>query len=121
VKFFWRGNFYDEEGRSLLFHAGFDIIAVIVKHFRSKMMIKALKQQGIVGKAGKIELHSPELEEGTSVDIIILVSDSEPDTTEYLLSTEANRRELSEAMERVENQENLVTITAKEWHEKYRI
>ena len=84
-------------------------------------MIRAIKQKGIVGREGKIELYSLELEEGTSVDIIILVSDTESDTTEYLLSTEANQRELSKAIERIENKENLVTITAKEWHEKYSI
>ena len=55
------------------------------------------------------------------MDIIILVSDSEPDTTEYLLSTEANQRQLSEAIDRIENKENLVTITTKEWREKYSI
>ena len=84
-------------------------------------MIRAIKQKGIVGREGKIELYSVELEEGTDVDIIILVSDSEPDTTEYLLSTEANQRQLSEAIDRIENQENLVTITTKEWSEKYSI
>ena len=84
-------------------------------------MIRAIKQKGIVGREGKIELYSTELEEGTNVDIIILVSESEPDTTEYLLSTEANQRELSEAIDRIENKENLVTITVKEWHEKYSI
>lgn len=55
------------------------------------------------------------------MDIIILVSDPETDTTEYLLSTEANQRQLSEAIDRIENQENLVTITTKEWREKYSI
>jgi len=70
-------------------------------------VIRAIKQKGIVGREGKIELHSLELEEGTSVDIIILVSDTESDTTEYLLSTEANQRELSKAIERIENKENL--------------
>ena len=84
-------------------------------------MIRAIKQKGTVGREGKIELYSAELEEGTDVDIIILVSDSEPDTTEYLLSTEANQRQLSEAIDRIENQENLVTITTKEWREKYSI
>jgi len=65
--------------------------------------------------------NATELEEGTDVDIIILVSDPEPDTTEYLLSTEANQRQLSEAIDRIENKENLVTITVKEWREKYSI
>jgi antitoxin YefM len=88
---------------------------------REKIMIRAIKQKGIVGREGKIELYSAELEEGTDVDIIILVSDPEPDTTEYLLSTEANQRELSEAIDRIEKKENLVTITVKEWREKYSI
>jgi antitoxin YefM len=88
---------------------------------REKIMIRAIKQKGIVGREGKIELYSTELEEGTDVDIIILVSDPEPDTTEYLLSTEANQRELSEAIDRIEKKENLVTITVKEWREKYSI
>ena len=101
--------------------AGFDIITLIAWHLRRKIVIRAIKQKGIVGREGKIEIHSTELEEGTDVDIIILVSDTELDTTEYLLSTEANQRQLSEAIERIENKENLVTITAKEWREKYSI
>ena len=82
-------------------------------------MIKAVKQKGIVGKQGKIEVQSSELLEGTEVEIIILIPSSQTDTTEYLLSTEANRQELLSAMERVEKQENLVSISSEEWHEKY--
>lgn len=82
-------------------------------------MIKAAKQKGIVGKQGKIEIQTPELPEGTEVEIIVLVSAPEVDTTEYLLSTDANRRELLEAIERVNNQDSLVIITPEEWHEKY--
>ncbi|ACB51055.1 hypothetical protein cce_1705 [Crocosphaera subtropica ATCC 51142] len=84
-------------------------------------MIKAIKQKGIVNKDGKIEVQSPELQEGTEVEVIILVTSSETDTTEYLLSTEANKRELLEAIERVEKQEELITIKPEEWHEKYSI
>ena len=82
-------------------------------------MIKAAKQTGIVGKQGKIEIQTPEIPEGTEVEIIVLVPDSERDTTEYLLSTTANRRELLEAIERVDSRDNLVTISPEEWHEKY--
>jgi antitoxin YefM len=96
-------------------------MAVIALYLRKNIVIKAIQQKGIVGKEGKMETHATELEEGTNVDIIILVSDTEPDTTAYLLSTEANQRELSEALERIENKEDLVIITAKEWHEKYSI
>lgn len=82
-------------------------------------MIKAAKYSGEVGKAGKIEINTPELPEGTKVEIIILVEDSESDTTEYLLSTDANLQELFAAIERVEKDENLVIISSEDWHEKY--
>jgi antitoxin YefM len=82
-------------------------------------MIKAAKQKGIVGKQGKIEIRTPELPEGTEVEIIVLVPSSEEDATEYLLSTDANRRELLEAIERVNNQDNIVIMSSEEWHEKY--
>lgn len=82
--------------------------------------MKAVKQKGIVNQAGKIEIQSPELEEGTEVEVIILISSSNDlDETDYLLSTEANRKELLEAIERVEKQENLIKFTAEEWYEKY--
>jgi antitoxin YefM len=84
--------------------------------------MRAFKQKGIVGQGGKIEIQSPELEEGTEVEVIILMASfDEMDTTDYLLSTEANRRELFEAIERVEKQENLIKFTAEEWHKKYRL
>ena len=83
--------------------------------------MKAVKKKTVVGKKGTIELQSTELKEGTEVEIIILIPSVETklDDTEYLLSTEANRRELLEAIERVEQQENLVQISSEEWHEKY--
>ncbi len=84
-------------------------------------MIKAVKKKTVVGKKGTIELQSTELKEGMEVEIIILIpsDETELDTTEYLLSTEANRRELLEALERVDKQENLVQISSEQWHEKY--
>jgi len=84
-------------------------------------MIQAVKQQTIVGKGGEIKLNTPQFPEGTAIEVIILVNSIPEDTTEYLLSTQANQKELSEAIERVENQENLVVFSEKEWHEKYSI
>ncbi|ELR96880.1 hypothetical protein [Gloeocapsa sp. PCC 73106] len=82
-------------------------------------MIKAIKRRGVVSKEGKIEINSPELAEGTKVEIIILVDSPEEDATDYLLSTEANRQQLFDAIARVEKRENLVVINSKEWYEKY--
>lgn len=37
------------------------------------------------------------------------------DTTEYLLSSEANRKHLTEAIKNVENRKNLILITPSQW------
>jgi antitoxin YefM len=78
-------------------------------------MVSAIKQYGVVGKQGKIEL-SADLPQGTKVEIIILVE--EQDETEYLLSNEANRHHLMKAINNIDNT-NLVTIPAEEWNAKY--
>lgn len=81
-------------------------------------MLSGIKQRGIVGKDGKIEIQTSELSEGTVVEIIVLI---EQDTTEYLLSTEANRRHLISAIENVETKNNLVSFTPEEWNEERNI
>jgi antitoxin YefM len=84
-------------------------------------MINGIKQRSIVGKDGRIEIASSELPEGTTVEIIVLVEPPEPDETEYLLADPLNRQRLLEAIESAKNPENLVVISAEEWHEKYRV
>lgn len=63
-------------------------------------MISGIRQKTIVRESGKIEISSQ-------------------DTTEYLLSTEANRKHLTQAIENVEKRENLIVFTPEEWNEKY--
>ena len=82
-------------------------------------MITGIKKRTIVGKNGTINLQTPELTEGTEVEIIILIEDQEEDTTTYLLSNPVNRQHLIESMENVEKGENLITINAEDWYEKY--
>ncbi|OQW87096.1 MAG: hypothetical protein BWK78_09385 [Thiotrichaceae bacterium IS1] len=83
-------------------------------------MLKAIRQEMIVKEGGKIEISLPELPSGAMVEVIIfLPSDDEQDTTDYLLSTEANRKHLLEAITHVEKRENLIILTPEEWHEKY--
>ncbi len=84
-------------------------------------MIKAIKRRGIVGKDGKIEIQISELPEGTIVEIIVSVEPTEQDATEYLLSTEANRSQLLQALQSAENPDNLVVVTPDEWNAKYHI
>lgn len=94
-------------------------------------MLSGIKQRGIVGKDGKIEIQTSELAEGTVVEVIVLVdpiSDGQPDnleppqdTTDYLLSNEANRRHLLSSLQQLEQQENLTSFTSEEWNEAHNI
>jgi len=84
-------------------------------------MITGIRQKTVVREGGKIEIVSPELPTGAVVEVIVVVEPVEQDTTEYLLSTEANRKHLLEAMENIEKRENLVVITPEEWNAKYRL
>jgi len=61
-------------------------------------MITGIRQKTVVGEGGKIEFLSPELSDGTLVEVIVLVEPDEQDETEYLLSTEANRNHLLQAL-----------------------
>jgi antitoxin YefM len=79
-------------------------------------MVTGIKQRAVVGKDGKIEISTSDLPEGTTVEIIVLIEQPDPDETEYLLSTNANRTRLLQALERAKNAENLVVITPEEWH-----
>ncbi|MFZ4558169.1 MAG: hypothetical protein ACOYN8_17525, partial [Pseudanabaena sp.] len=66
-------------------------------------MVTAIKQMGTVGKNGKIELYTPELIEGTKVEVILLVDYQ--DETDYLLSNAANAKRLLEAIANIEKSE----------------
>ncbi len=63
-------------------------------------MVTAIKQMGTLGKDGKIDLYTPELLEGTKVEVILLVQAQ--DETEYLLSNAANAKRLLESIANVE-------------------
>jgi antitoxin YefM len=71
-------------------------------------MITEIREKTVVKEGGKIEISSPDLPIGTEVEVIVLVE--ERDTTEYLLSSEANRRHLEQAMRDAENPEKLIYI-----------
>ena len=69
-------------------------------------MVTAIKQMGTVGKDGKIELYTPELLEGTQVEVILLINSQ--NETEYLLSTSANRKRLLDAVSNIEKGDNSI-------------
>lgn len=61
-------------------------------------MLTGIRQRIRVAEGGRIEIRSPELPDGALVEVIVLVDPDAQDTTEYLLSTEANRAHLREAL-----------------------
>jgi antitoxin YefM len=73
-------------------------------------MITGIREKTFVKEGGKIEISSPDLPIGREVEVIILVDSDETDTTEYLLSTEANRKHLEKALKDAENPEKLVYV-----------
>lgn len=98
-------------------------------------MLSGIRQQGVVGKDGKIEIHTSELAEGTLVEVIVLseqsTSSSEDialpgdmatqDTTAYLLSTESNRHHLMASIEQTKEKKHLISLTPEEWDEEYNV
>jgi antitoxin YefM len=75
-------------------------------------MITGVRQKTVVGEGGKIELSSPELPPGTLVEVIVLVEPEEQDTTEYLLSTEANREHLLQALRDLDDSSCYIRVEA---------
>ena len=73
-------------------------------------MIAGIRQKTLVGEGGKIEVLSPELPSGMLVEVIILVEPVEQDTTEYLLSTEANRSHLLQALRDLEDPSRYIYV-----------
>jgi antitoxin YefM len=73
-------------------------------------MITGIREKTVVKEDGTIEIAAPDLPVGAQVEVIVLVEENEQDTTEYLLSTEANRRHLMESMRDAANPEKLIYV-----------
>ena len=74
-------------------------------------MLTGMRQRAIVGENGKIELLWPNVPKGTVVEVIVLVDSEEQDTTDYLLSTEANRQHLQKALKDLQDPETYTFVT----------
>lgn len=73
-------------------------------------MITGIREKAIVRENGTIEIDAADLPIGAKVEVIVLIEEDERDTTEYLLSTEANRRHLMESMRDAANPEKLIRV-----------
>ena len=76
--------------------------------------MNAIKYKAII-KNGKLEMPMIDLPEGTIVEAILLIASEieskiEMDETAYLLSTEANRRNLLEGLEQLKQPQNYIYI-----------
>lgn len=72
--------------------------------------MNVLKYQTII-KDGQLHLPPLDLPEGTIVEAILLIQKpTQIDETDYLLSTEANRQHLKEAIESLKNPDNYIYV-----------
>jgi len=77
-------------------------------------MIVGVRQKTIVGEGGFINIQSPELQDGSLVEVIVLLDSEEQDTTDYLLSIEANRRHLEQALRESQNRSNYIYVDSQD-------
>ena len=80
-------------------------------------LISGFRQKTIVWDGGKIEIVAPNLPQGVRVEVIVFVEPVEQDTTEYLLSTEANRQHLQKAMEDLQDRTLYTIVDLDEFEE----
>ena len=80
-------------------------------------MLTGIREKTIVKENGTVEISALDLPVGTEVEVIVLVEENEMDTTEYLLSTEANRQHLEEALEQLKHPENFIRFDMDELEE----
>lgn len=73
-------------------------------------MITGIREKTVVKENGTVEIFAPDLPVGTQVEVIVLVEEDEQDTTEYLLSTEANRQHLMKSLRELEHPENFIYV-----------
>jgi antitoxin YefM len=71
--------------------------------------MNAIKYSATV-KNGKLDLPFIDLPEGTVVEAILLVNQSELDETSYLLSSDANRRNLIESLKELKQPQNYIYV-----------
>jgi len=77
-------------------------------------MLTGIRQKTRVAEGGRVEIRSSELPSGALVEVIVLFDPTLQDTTEYLLSTEANRMHLREALRDLDNPDTYVYVSTED-------
>ncbi|MGI8786623.1 MAG: hypothetical protein ACR2HG_02525 [Pyrinomonadaceae bacterium] len=83
-------------------------------------MLTGIREKAIVKENGIVQISAPDLEVGTEVEVLVLVEEKEMDATDYLLSTEANRKNLEQALEELKHPENFVRIDLDELEKQWK-
>ncbi|MGH9947595.1 MAG: hypothetical protein ACRD6X_10365 [Pyrinomonadaceae bacterium] len=78
------------------------------------MTLTTIRERVTVSNGGRVEIPPTFLEDGTEVEVLILVEE-EIDETEYLLSTPENRKRMYEALEELKHPENFIPLNAAEY------
>ena len=73
-------------------------------------MLTGIREKTVVKENGMVEISAPDLPVGTEVEVIVLVEEEEMDTTEYLLSTEANRQHLEQSIRDAEDPKKRIYV-----------
>ena len=83
-------------------------------------MIGTIRERTVVKNGGRIEISSSELIDGSEVEVWVLLTDGEEemDATAYLLSTEANRKRMEEALEELKQPENFIPLDMAEYEKR---
>ncbi|MEO6052110.1 MAG: hypothetical protein ABIP78_12375 [Pyrinomonadaceae bacterium] len=83
-------------------------------------MIGTIRERTIVKNGGRIEISSSELIDGSEVEVWVLLTDGveEMEATDYLLSTEANRKRMEEALEELKQPENFIPLDMAEYEKR---
>ncbi|MCC6327196.1 MAG: hypothetical protein IT174_01685 [Acidobacteria bacterium] len=80
------------------------------------MLVTGIREKTIVRPGGRIEISSGDLAEGTEVEVVVLI-EKEVDETEYLLSTEANRERMYDALDELKFPEKFVPFSPEDYEE----
>ena len=73
-------------------------------------MLQSIKTTATVNQHGAINITSPELPIGATVEVIILIQAETQNTTEYLLSNPVNQQHLFDALEQINHSENYTYV-----------
>lgn len=73
-------------------------------------MLTGIREKAVVKENGTVEISAPDLPIGAEVEVFIWLEEKEMDTTEYLLSSEANREHLFQSIRDAEDPKKLTYV-----------